>query len=232
MEELIHNAQHAVIERRGLRKQSKKRLYIAEKSSNYIKVKYALEYVIAFFTVLMMAPFLMAVGLLIKINSPGPVLFKQKRYGLSGNPFEVYKFRTMIDGAHALQHKYSHLNEMEGGRLFKSDNDPRVTKFGKFLRKTSIDELPQLLNILQGQMSIIGPRPISTPLEEYDEEDLVRFKVKPGLGCIWQAYFRKETDFKSWMKTDAIYVENISLWLDIKLFFTITINVFKGKGAR
>jgi lipopolysaccharide/colanic/teichoic acid biosynthesis glycosyltransferase len=232
MEELINKAQSTVIERWGVQKQDHSRLYIDVKTNRYIKAKYFFEYVAALFTVLLMSPFLAVVGLLIKINSPGPVLFKQRRYGLSGMPFEVYKFRTMIDGAHALQHKYSHLNEMEGGKLFKSDNDPRVTKFGKFLRKTSIDELPQLLNILKGQMSIIGPRPISTPLEEYDEEDLVRFKVKPGLGCIWQAYFRKETDFKSWMKTDALYVENISLWLDIKLFFTITINVFKGKGAR
>ncbi|MBO6792744.1 MAG: sugar transferase [Balneolaceae bacterium] len=216
----------------GVQEKKVRNLRVQSKNSWYINAKYFFNYIIAAFTIILFSPLFIAVAILIKLDSPGPVFFKQLRYGLGGKPIRVFKFRTMIDGAHELQHRLSHLNEMEGGKLFKSDKDPRITKLGRFLRKTSIDELPQLFNILRGEMSIIGPRPISTPLEDYDEEDLVRFKVKPGLGCIWQAYFRKETDFKSWMKTDAIYVENVSLLLDIKLFFTITFNVFIGKGAR
>jgi lipopolysaccharide/colanic/teichoic acid biosynthesis glycosyltransferase len=232
MEELIQYVHSDYDQRQGVKEKKVRKLRVETKTSQYIKAKYSLEYIIAAFTILFMSPLFLVVALLIKLDSPGPVFFKQLRYGLGGKPILVFKFRTMIDGAHALQHRLSHLNEMEGGKLFKSDKDPRITKLGRFLRKTSIDELPQLFNILRGEMSIIGPRPISTPLEEYDDEDLVRFKVKPGLGCIWQAHFRKETDFKSWMKTDAIYVEKVSLLLDIKLFFAITFNVFIGKGAR
>lgn len=205
---------------------------IAPKSSRYIAFKYVLEYIVALIITITISPFLLFVGLLIKLDSKGDILFKHKRYGISGIPFYVYKFRTMVNGAHDLQSEYSYLNEMKGGKLFKSDDDPRVTKLGKFLRKTSIDELPQLFNILKGDMTIIGPRPISTPLDEYDEEDYPRFMVKSGLGCIWQAYFRKETDFKSWMKTDVQYVENISFKLDLKLFVAITKSVVLRKGAR
>jgi lipopolysaccharide/colanic/teichoic acid biosynthesis glycosyltransferase len=104
---------------------------------------------------------------MIKLDSRGSVLFKHKRYGISGKPFTMYKFRSMIEGAHLMQNEFMHLNEMKGGKLFKSDNDPRITKLGRFLRKTSIDELPQLFNILKGDMTIIGPRPLSTPLEYF-----------------------------------------------------------------
>lgn len=232
MEELIRFVHSDYDQMQGVQEKKVRNLRVQSKNSWYINAKYFFNYIIAAFTIILFSPLFIAVAILIKLDSPGPVFFKQLRYGLGGKPIRVFKFRTMIDGAHELQHRLSHLNEMEGGKLFKSDKDPRITKLGRFLRKTSIDELPQLFNILRGEMSIIGPRPISTPLEDYDEEDLVRFKVKPGLGCIWQAYFRKETDFKSWMKTDAIYVENVSLLLDIKLFFTITFNVFIGKGAR
>lgn len=205
---------------------------IETKNGFYINTKYVCEYLFALVAAIVLSPFLFLVAALIKLESRGSVFFKHKRYGLSGEPFMVYKFRTMVDGAHKMQHKISHLNEMKGGKLFKSDSDPRVTALGRILRKYSIDELPQLINILKGDMTLIGPRPLSTPLSEYDEEDLVRFKVKPGLGCIWQAYFRKETDFKDWMETDAIYVDNLSFKLDIKLLLVISKNVLLGKGAR
>jgi lipopolysaccharide/colanic/teichoic acid biosynthesis glycosyltransferase len=229
MEELLQNFQ---IDDYGVQRAYKERkpaVFISPKESKYLKIKYFLEYVTALAAVIFLSPVLLAVALAVKLSSKGPVLFKHKRYGHSGMPFDVFKFRTMVDGAHSLQDKMGHLNEMNGGKLFKSDNDPRVTKLGKLLRKTSIDELPQLFNILKGDMTVIGPRPLSTPLDEYSEEELNRFKVKPGLGCIWQAYFRRETDFKSWMKTDVLYVEHVSFKLDIKLFYGILKNVLLGK---
>lgn len=202
------------------------------KDSTYVKVKYVIEYLLVLVAVLFLLPVFLLVGLIIKMDSRGSVFFKQKRYGRSGRPFQIYKFRTMVEDAHRLQDEVMHLNEMKGGMLFKSDHDPRVTRVGKILRKFSIDELPQLFNILKGEMTIIGPRALSTPLPEYDGEDLIRFQLKPGLGCIWQAYFRGDTDFKSWMKTDAYYVKNVSAKLDIQLFFIILRNVLLAKGAR
>ena len=215
-----------------LGKSRTKPIRVSRKKSSYITIKYAVEYLMALSLFLLLVPFLALVAVFIKLDSSGSVLFRQKRYGLSGKPFMMYKFRTMIDGAHLMQDKISHLNEMDGGKLFKTDNDPRITRIGSFLRKYSIDELPQLFNILKGDMTVIGPRPLSTPLEEYEKDELERFKVKPGLGCIWQAYFRKETTFKEWMKTDVVYVRSISAKLDSKLFFVIAKNVLLGKGAR
>lgn len=232
MEQLLNTFQTDYLKETGYSDKRIPAMIIKPKESKYIKIKGFVEFFCAIIILLALSPVMLLVGLLIKLDSKGDVFFKQKRYGLSGVPFMVYKFRTMVDGAHDLQEKYKHLNEMDGGKLFKSDHDPRVTKLGKFLRKTSIDELPQLFNIIKGDMVIIGPRPLSTPIYEYNVEHLVRFKVKPGLGCIWQAHFRKETDFNNWMKTDAIYVENISAKLDTKLFFTIIKNVILAKGAR
>lgn len=232
MKDLVSSVQSKSVKTKRESRGTSKAVYIQAKKGLYFNFKHCVEYILTLCLVIPLLPFLGFVALLIKLDSNGDVFFRQTRYGKSGVPFTILKFRTMIDGAHQLQHKLTHLNEMDGGRLFKSDNDPRVTRLGKFLRKTSIDELPQLFNILKGEMTIIGPRPLSTPLNEYDQEDLVRFKVKPGLGCIWQAYFRKETDFKTWMKTDAIYVNTISPKLDLKLFFTIAKNVMITKGAR
>lgn len=198
----------------------------------YTTFKYMVEYTITLAAVILLLPLFAIVAVLIKFDSEGDVFFRQERHGFKGEKFMIYKFRTMVKDAHKLQEQYSHLNEMNGGKLFKSDNDPRITKVGRFLRKTSIDELPQLFNILRGEMTIIGPRPLSTPIEEYSEKQLIRFRVKPGLGCIWQAYFRNETDFESWMLTDALYVENVSLKLDIALLYNISKNVLLGKGAR
>ncbi len=215
-----------------IKKERKSVVYVEPKENSYIKVKYFVEYLLALCVVIALTPVFIITFVLVKLDSKGSAIFKQKRYGLSGLPFTLYKFRTMVDGAHLMQDEISHLNEMEGGKLFKSDNDPRITRLGKFLRKTSIDELPQLFNILKGEMTIIGPRPISTPISDYEKEELNRFKMKPGLGCIWQAYFRRHTDFKLWMKTDLQYVESVSAGLDLKLFFAIAKSVLLKKGAR
>lgn len=232
MSELGNLVQSTTFKKQVVLPGQKRVIHIQPKESSYLKIKNVLEYSITLVAILPILPLFAIVAMLIKLDSKGSIFFKQIRYGKSGVPFTILKFRTMVTGAHQLQHKLTHLNEMDGGRLFKSDNDPRVTRLGRFLRKTSIDELPQLINIIKGDMSIIGPRPLSTPLDEYDTDDLARFKVKPGLGCIWQAYFRKETDFKTWMKTDTIYVDSVSFKLDAKLFFTILKNVLITKGAR
>ncbi|TNE71121.1 sugar transferase [bacterium] len=200
--------------------------------SNYMKFKYLTSQLIGLLALVLLTPVLLSVAFIIKLDSRGPVFFKQKRFGFMGKSFTLYKFRTMIQDAHLMQEQYAHLNEMNGGRLFKSDKDPRITRLGRFLRKLSIDELPQLINIVKGDMTIIGPRPISTPLNCYTEENLLRFTVKPGLGAIWQAYHRGETDFDKWVKMDCLYVKNVSFLLDVKLFFTILFNVLRARGAR
>jgi lipopolysaccharide/colanic/teichoic acid biosynthesis glycosyltransferase len=138
----------------------------------------------------------------------------------------------MIKDAQSKQLELQNINEMKGGKLFKCDNDPRITPIGKFLRKYSIDELPQLFNILKGEMSIIGPRPLSTPISEYENYQLRRFIIKPGLFCIWQVYYRKETNFTKWMKTDLLYINKASFLVDAKLFLLMVKNVIIGKGSR
>ena len=181
--------------------------------------------------IIILSPVFSVVPLLIKLNSKGPVFYKQKRIGKDLKPFYLYKFRTMVVDAHARQSELQHVNEMTGGGLFKIDNDPRVTPLGKILRKFSIDEFPQLFNIIRGEMSVIGPRALSTPVNMYEPYQLKRFIMKPGLGCIWQAYFRRDTNFTKWIKTDLLYVRKVSLGLDIKLLFKIFINVITAKGA-
>ena len=198
----------------------------------YLKIKYLLDFFVAFWIITILSPSFMIVPLIIKITSKGPVLFKQKRFGKDLKPFYIYKFRTMVKDAHEKQNEFQTLNEMNGGALFKCKKDPRITVVGKFLRKFSLDELPQLINILKGDMSIIGPRPLSTPINIYEPYQLKRFIVKPGLGCIWQAYFRNENDFTRWIRTDLIYLKKASLLFDMKLLIRIFINVIKGKGAR
>lgn len=232
MSEVFENIATPLVIKSGDAFRSAEKITISEQKGAYIFWKYAFDYLVAFVLLILMAPLLGMIALAIKIESSGPVFFKHRRIGLRGESFEMYKFRTMVDGAHLLQDKFKHLNEMKGGNLFKSDNDPRITRIGKFLRETSLDELPQFFNIIKGEMTLIGPRAISTPLNKYKPDELIRFSIKPGLGCIWQAYFRGQTDFRYWMKTDIIYTQNLSPSLDFKLFFKIAQTVFLKKGAR
>ena len=172
-------------------------------------------------------------AIIIKWTSPGPVFFRQKRAGLNGKPFTMYKFRTMVSNAEQLQHELASLNEM-AGPVFKVANDPRVTKFGRWLRKKSIDEFPQLLNVLHGDMSLVGPRPL--PVEEVNRFDDLshrrRLSVKPGLTCLWQVGGRNEVrDFKECVRLDLEYIDHWSLWLDIKILWRTIPVVLLGKGA-
>jgi exopolysaccharide biosynthesis polyprenyl glycosylphosphotransferase len=179
------------------------------------------------------APLLAIVALLIKITSPGPIFFRQQRSGLNGRPFTLYKFRTMVTNAEQLKHELAAMNEMSGP-VFKVTNDPRITPIGRLLRKFSIDELPQLLNVLRGEMSLVGPRPL--PVDEVRRfNDLAhrrRLSVKPGLTCLWQVSGRnKVKDFKDWVRLDLEYIDNWSLWLDVKILCRTLPVVLTGVGA-
>ena len=187
-----------------------------------------------FLVLLTIIPVLPLIALAIKFSSPGPVFFRQKRAGLNGQPFTMYKFRTMVSNAEQLKDELAALNEMSGP-VFKVANDPRVTRIGRFLRKFSLDELPQLFNVLCGEMSLVGPRPL--PVDEVERFDDVahrrRLSVKPGLTCLWQVRGRNEiADFKDWVRLDLEYIDNWSLWLDLKILVRTLPVVFTGTGAR
>lgn len=179
-----------------------------------------------------MAPLFLAVALLIKLTSEGPVFFTQERLGLNKRRFRIFKFRTMVAGAEQKQAELEHLNEVEGP-VFKIKCDPRVTLVGKVLRKTSIDELPQLLNVLKGEMSLVGPRPL--PVRDYEGFDQDwhrrRFSVRPGLTCLWQISGRSSISFDKWMELDMQYIDEWSLWLDLKILAGTIPAVLKGAGA-
>jgi exopolysaccharide biosynthesis polyprenyl glycosylphosphotransferase len=174
------------------------------------------------------------VALLIKITSPGPVFFRQQRSGLNGAPFNIWKFRTMATNSEQFKHELESMNEMRGP-VFKITKDPRITPLGKWLRKYSLDELPQLFNVLRGEMSLVGPRPL--PVDEVKRfNDLAhrrRLSVKPGLTCLWQVSGRNQiSDFKDWVRLDLEYIDNWSIWLDLLILLRTIPAVFTGTGAK
>jgi lipopolysaccharide/colanic/teichoic acid biosynthesis glycosyltransferase len=176
------------------------------------------------------SPIMVAAAAAIKLSSKGPVLFIQERTGQGYRRFRMYKFRTMVDGAEKERAKVSHLNTMTGP-LIKIDRDPRLTKIGRFLRKTSIDELPQLFNVLKGEMTIIGPRALSPLPNEYESWQLRRFSVKPGIACTWQSDRRAERDFRKWMRCDLRYMDSASFWTDMWVFFKTVLKAMGRNGA-
>jgi exopolysaccharide biosynthesis polyprenyl glycosylphosphotransferase len=195
-------------------------------------MKRALDIVISSALLLLLAPSLIAVAIGIKLTSPGPVLFLQERVGLNKRRFKIYKFRTMVPNAEQLMASLEKQNEASGP-VFKIKNDPRITPIGKFLRRSSIDELPQLLNVLKGDMSLVGPRPL--PVRDYEgfNEDWQRrrFSVKPGITCLWQVNGRSEISFDQWMLLDLQYMDEWSLWLDLKILARTVPAVVRGYGA-
>lgn len=202
------------------------------KSNNiYLFLKRTLDIVGSLVGLILLSPVIIIVALLIRKESKGPVIFSQKRIGLNEKSFEMYKFRSMVPNAEELKKKLLEKNEMSGP-MFKMKDDPRITKIGKFIRKTSIDELPQLINVLKGEMSLVGPRPsLPHEVEKFEDWMLKRLEVKPGLTCYWQVSGRNNIDFEEWMQLDVDYVEDRNLFLDVKLIFKTVFVLFGDKNA-
>ena len=199
---------------------------------NKLFVKRLFDLVITVLAMPVVLPVIGLTAIAVKLDSPGPVFFIQQRVGLRKHLFPMYKFRSMFEDAEERLKEIEHLNEAEGP-IFKMTNDPRVTRVGKFIRKTSIDELPQLFNVLLGDMSLVGPRPMSIRDVDLFDKGIQRkrFSVKPGITCIWQISGRSNLPFDEWLKLDLEYIENWSLWLDIHILFKTIPAVFLSKGA-
>jgi exopolysaccharide biosynthesis polyprenyl glycosylphosphotransferase len=182
--------------------------------------------------ILLLFPVLLAIAIVIKLTSKGPIIYKQTRVGRFGKEFSFLKFRSMYEDADKrLQELLDKGNEKEGP-IFKMKNDPRVTKPGKFLRKYSLDELPQLFNVLVGDMSLVGPRPpLPREVEQYDDKAFLRLSVPPGITCLWQICGRSDTTFEEWMALDEFYVEHMSFWLDLKILLKTPFAVLRSEGA-
>jgi exopolysaccharide biosynthesis polyprenyl glycosylphosphotransferase len=195
-------------------------------------VKRAIDVAGALSALILLAPLLLLVAAAIRITSPGPAIFVQERYGLRKRRFRMYKFRTMVRDAEALQAGLESLNEAKGP-AFKIRKDPRVTPLGWVLRKTSLDELPQLFNVLRGEMSLVGPRPLpARDVSRFERATLMRrFSVKPGLTCLWQVNGRSDTDFERWINLDLQYIDQWSLGLDLKILCQTVPTVLSGRGA-
>lgn len=194
--------------------------------------KNLMDVFLSFFFILALSPFMLIIVLIIRISSPGPVVFKQARVGLRGRQFYLYKFRTMVVNAEALRKQLEAQNEMDGP-AFKIKNDPRITPIGRILRKTGLDELPQLFNVLNGEMSLIGPRPpLKSETLQYKRWQLRRLSVKPGITCSWQIIpGRNDIEFENWMKLDLAYIDNWSPKLDFMLLIKTIRTVLFGTGA-
>jgi len=203
------------------------------KPSDYfaLHIKSIIDYVLAALLALFFLPVMGIIALAIKLDSPGPVLFKQQRLGLRGRSFYLYKFRTMVEKAEEMKVDIAGQNEMDGP-AFKIKNDPRITRVGRYLRKTGLDELPQLFNVLKGEMSFIGPRPpIREEVMQYERWQLRRLSMKPGITCIWQTMpNRNEIVFRRWMELDLQYIDSWSLKLDFILLIKTFKTVWKGDG--
>lgn len=196
-----------------------------------LAVKRVVDIVGAMLALLVLTPLLLAVSAAVKLTSPGPVLFSQSRVGKNGREFSFHKFRSMHLNAEAERDALLDINECTGP-IFKIREDPRLTSVGHFLRKTSIDELSQLWNVLRGEMSLVGPRPpIPSEVEEYTNWESQRLAVKPGITCIWQVSGRSELDFETWVRMDIEYIEEWSLWFDLKLLARTIPAVLSGRGA-
>jgi exopolysaccharide biosynthesis polyprenyl glycosylphosphotransferase len=196
-----------------------------------LAMKRLLDVAISTVILFMSMPALVIAALGIKMSSPGSVLFKQERIGLNGRTFMLYKFRTMIEDAHERRGDVAHLNQMSGP-VFKAKADPRITTFGRLLRKFSLDELPQLWNVLKGDMSLVGPRPpIPEEVASYHRWHRRRLSMKPGLTCLWQISGRNNIDFDRWMQLDLQYIDNWSPTLDLKILLRTIPAVLSGRGA-
>ncbi len=197
----------------------------------YLIAKRVMDLLLVLLALPLVVPVLILCAILIKLEDPrGPVLFVQARTGKGGRRFGMYKFRTMVSNAEELKHKLAHLNELEWPD-FKITNDPRVTRVGRILRKTSLDELPQLFNVLQGDMSLVGPRPTSFSPDTYALWQTERLDVTPGITGLWQIMGRASMEFADRVYLDVLYIENRSIWFDIQILIRTVFAVLAQRGA-
>ncbi len=197
----------------------------------YRLAKRAFDTVFTGLLLLLLLPLFAVIALAVKLSSPGPIIYRSERIGLRGKPFNFLKFRSMyVDADQRLLHLLGE-NEKDGP-IFKMKDDPRITKVGKFLRKYSLDELPQLISVFKGEMALVGPRPpIRREVEQYDERCLARLTVKPGITCYWQVGGRSNLTFQEWMDLDLKYIEDASLLTDFKILLKTPAAVLRGEGA-
>jgi len=217
--------------RRELRQHVKRAMWSVTLNSTRF-IKRTVDIVASALALLALAPVFVATALAIKFEDRGPIFFRQQRVGLRGRLFGMWKFRSMFVNAEKLKEQLARQNEMQGGVTFKMKNDPRVTRVGRFIRKYSIDELPQFWNVLRGDMSLVGPRPpVPREVALYSPEDRQRLLAVPGLTCFWQVGGRSAIDFEGQVKLDVAYIRSASLWLDLKLLVQTVPAVLFGKGA-
>lgn len=205
---------------------------LGKESIFYSVTKRLIDIVGSLCGIILLSPLFLIVAVLIKLEDPkGKVFFAQERNGRYPKTFKMYKFRSMVHNAEDLLKDLMDRNE-QTGPVFKINDDPRITKVGKFIRKTSIDELPQLFNVLKGDMSLVGPRPpIPHEVDQYNSYQMQRLAVKPGLTCIWQVSGRNNIGFDEWVEMDIEYIKNRNLWLDIKLIFKTVFVLFGDENA-
>ena len=197
----------------------------------YLLAKRCMDLFLVVLTLPLWLPLNGIIALIIRISSPGaPVVFRQLRTGKGGRRFDMYKFRTMVHNAEELKAVYAHLNELQSPD-FKITNDPRITPVGRFLRKTSLDELPQLFNVLRGEMSLVGPRPTSFGPETYQLWHTERLDVMPGMTGLWQIIGRAHLEFDDRLRLDIAYIERASIWMDINILIRTFLAVFQQRGA-
>ena len=198
----------------------------------YLAIKRLIDIIGSLIGIILLSPLYIIIAILIKFDSPGKVVFGHTRKGKGGKDINVYKFRTMYSNASEIFESFTPEQKEEYYKNFKLDNDPRVTKLGGFLRKTSLDELPQLFNILKGDMTIIGPRPIvEKEVEKYGDKAEKLFSVVPGLGGYWQANGRSDTTYEERVEMDMYYIDHMCFTLDAKILFQTIFSVLKGEGA-
>lgn len=199
----------------------------------YNIIKRVFDIVVSLCAMILLLPLFVVIGILIKIDSKGPIFFLHNRIGKNGKKIKIYKFRTMVQNAEELMSRFSPEQKREFDENYKLDNDFRITKIGNILRKTSLDELPQLLNILKGDMSIVGPRPlVKKELEKYGDKKDKFLSVTPGLTGNWACNGRSNIEYPERIKLELDYIDNCSLWLDIKIILKTIISVFKKEGAK
>lgn len=219
------------IETTSLRTQSDVKTKISKKV--YIKIKRVIDVILASVALILLSPLFAIIAIAIKIDSKGPVFFAHKRIGKNGKIIKLYKFRSMVINAEELIKSFTPEQMREYKENYKLTNDPRITKVGKFLRKTSLDELPQLINIINGDLSIIGPRSVvADELEKYGVNKDKFLSVTPGLTGYWAANGRSNTTYEQRMEMELYYIDNLSLKMDIKVFFKTILSVLKKEGAR